>query len=787
MEALPILVWSIAVALLSTAGAPIAALVFKPLPYRGAAFSLPASLLPLSVIVFWVGQMTFGIHTLAVGVLVVCLLSALAYRLGGVPEWRAVAGAYGVFLVGFVLYLLYVSHNAAITPLGGEQFLHYGLMNSLIGAESFPPEDFWYAGEPVRYYYGTQLQVAMLSMLTGTELRVGFNLGLATFYGLLFVSAYGLAGSLVASNSRSYRLGGVLGAVFVAVSGTLITTFRLLFGLLPQDTAVRYGNYAFEGIRHLDYEEAVASQGSPWEWSWFFTRYVIPDGLYEFPLYSFIKGDLHGHTLSTGYILVAGALAFSYYRTPRDQYGRRLGVLYGGLGLVGGVFGFMNTWALPTAVGLAWLAIASAAPHPATLLPASLAESLTVEQETARSSKTGPARWVGTELWRLVLAAVLAIPVALISFVVASPFLLGGVPTNGGIGFFPPRTDLVPFLLLYGGLLLLFVVFILVRSWPAAKRQSRGVRIGITVALVALSSLFLVFDFAVLAVTVPVMLAAWWLVRRDSAGFEAVLLVAGLGLLMALELVYAKVWPPDQVRWNTTLKVAIQGWTLAAVAAGAVSALLLANARERLAGLRTRETAGETATPDADSAEGPLVSTAAIGVVVVVLVTSLPFAVLAFSHGTGADGLNPADGRLDSLAVHDDTRGDEMAALSWLDEQGGPTIVEAPTRHPYQWKNVASTFTGANTIAGWNHQAGYRGEAAYDQRATQAEAVYEGPWEEGVAALRQYDIEYIYVGPSERESFASIREFDRHEGITVAFDNAAVTIYAVDQTALRPV
>jgi hypothetical protein len=42
----------------------------------------------------------------------------------------------------------------------------------------------------------------------------------------------------------------------------------------------------------------------------------------------------------------------------------------------------------------------------------------------------------------------------------------------------------------------------------------------------------LVWSFHIAIVTVPVLLAAWWLVRTDRAGFEAVLLVAGVGLTL---------------------------------------------------------------------------------------------------------------------------------------------------------------------------------------------------------------------------------------------------------------
>jgi YYY domain-containing protein len=657
---------------------------------------------------------------------------------------------------------------SGITPVGGEQFLHYGLTNSLVGTKQLPPEDFWFAGEQIRYYYGTQLQVAGVSMLSGTELRVGYNLGLATFFSVLTVSAYGLVGSVVASADRSFRAGGTLGVVLVGC-GTLIPALRQALGRLPTDVAMRYADLAFGGIPHFETPAAaLTDQGTVEGWSWFFSRYVIEDGLHEFPLYSFVKADLHGHTLSLGYVLVAAALAYSYYATPPSQRWHRAGILYGGLGLVAGVFGFMNTWSFPTALGLAWLALA-AGPHPATLIGRA-----DLESGLRRDG-------LADELWRLVLAAVLAVPVAVVGFAIASPFLLGGVPTNEGIGLFPPRTDLLPFLLMYGGLLAVAGAYLLARSLPAVRTNTKTVAVGTGITFTLAVVLF-VADAAVIALSLPVLGCAWWLVRTERSGFEAVLLIAGLGLLVSLELVYAKVWPLEEIRWNTTLKVAVQGFTLLAAGGAAMATLLLAGARDRLRSAVDSRHADATA--DSFDTRSTVAAILAVGLVAGVVLASLPFAGLLATNYVGADGVDLTDETLDSLAAHDTYRGDEMAAMDWLDERPDPTIVEAPSRFNYRWENAASVFTDAVTVAGWNHQAGYRGVEAYDERASDAEAVYEGLWEDAAAVLDRYGVDYIWIGPAERDRFADMRAFADQPALTVAFENSAVTVYEVHQDRL---
>jgi len=785
MEWSLVLRWGVVLALLTTTGAPIAALVFAHLPRRGAAFSLPVAVLAVTTVVFLVGQVRFGFGTVLLGVLVTVGLAGAAYNAGGVPDWRAVAATYGVFLGGFLLYAVYSSHNAGITPAGGEQFLHFGLTNALASAEVLPSEDFWYAGQPLRYYYGTQLQIAWLSMLSRTAVRYGYYLGLASFYGILFVCAYGLAGALVASRGRSYHLGGILGVTFVALGGTTTTFFRLLFGWLPSDVSGGYGRGVFRALveeRGFTFREAVASQGGIDQWDWFYERYVVEGALHEFPLYSFVKADLHGHTLSTGYIVLAGAIAFSYYRTPAERRWLRLGLVYGCLGVVAGVFGFMNTWSLPTAVILAGIALAAGDAHPATLLPDSLGGYLIPFTGSERSVAL-PHR-VGAEAWRLVLAGVLALPVGVIGIAVASPFVVfGSVPTNEGIGLLPSRTPLGQFLVLYGGLLVLFGTSLALRSRETFPFDVYHVAGGLLLAVV--TTLFFVLDMGVFAVTVPLMASSWWLVRTDRAGFAVVLVFVGLGLLLSMELVHARVYPFERERWNTTLKVAIQGWTVAAVGAGAISALLLAEARDRLGMVRRSfEIRGTDVRRSVLRVGFPWVLV--VLVVVATVGVSLPFAGLVVYHEVGDDVLSPGEGTLDGLAIHDQHRQGEMEAMYWLDERGRTTIVEAPGRDSYRWRNSASVFTDAVSVVGWVHQVGYRGESAYDTRATHVETLYTGSPESVISTLRRYGVDYIYVGPGEREVFGDITDFERIDGISVAFENEAVTIFAVDHQQLPP-
>jgi uncharacterized membrane protein len=64
-------------------------------------------------------------------------------------------------------------------------------------------------------------------------------------------------------------------------------------------------------------------------------------------------------------------------------------------------------------------------------------------------------------------------------------------------------------------------------------------------------------------------------------------------------------------------------------------------------------------------------------------------------------------------------------------------------------------------------------------------AIYQGRWQNAVDALRKHDVEYVYVGPTEREKYGRLlHDFGSRDGFSVAFTNSAVTIYEVDRSAL---
>jgi len=783
--------WLLLYAGLFLAGLPVARLLFPAAPDDGAGFAIPVATVVVTMVAFYVGQFTFGPWTALFTVGVLVALGATAHRAArrrGLADYdrRRVAGAFAVFVTGFLFVVALRSMNPVMSGYGGEKFLHTGLLNAVLRAEALPPEDMWYAGKPVRYYYGLPVFNAVAALLTDTSVEYVHNLALAGYFGTLVVGAYSLSGWLTRDRGYSRRLGGALGVFFVALAGNTVTVVRFALGALPTDLAVKYGRAAFN-VNRADYPAVLFEQSKLSTWGWWDTRYVVEGTLQEFPLYSFVKADMHGHTVTTGFLVLSAALAYSYVQTPATARKRRAALLFGGIAVVAGYFGVTNTWSMPSAVGMAWLACVYADPHPATLLPGAIGKRL---RAVAPDPDNSFGARVLAEAWRTIVAAVVAAGVGVVGYALASPFLLASVPPNEGIGLFPPRTSAIGVLLIYGSLLALFVAYLFTRYTGVDEASPRGVLAavaGLAVAVVVARGLG---DLGGIAVLLPVVAAAWITMRsRQSAGFETTLVVAGVGLILSMELVHAKVHPSEMVRWNTTLKVAIQGWVFAGLAAGPVAAVLLADVRDAVPAL-SRGTLRDSS--------GPALSTGIVAVVLAfVVVSSSLFGALVVAGDVVEPYREGEQPSLNGYQDHRDAHPEELAAMDyfesevsttqsvlWMErETGTPTFVEKPGLNR-GWENPVSTLTGLPTVAGWFHETGYREDEMYYTRVSDVDIIYQTEDARSRAVLlEKHDVEYVWVGPLERGEYGAT-DISGDPGIERIYENDEVTIYRVHQDEL---
>ncbi|MFB6297927.1 MAG: DUF2298 domain-containing protein [Salinirussus sp.] len=764
MEVGLVALWLVVLLLLGAIALPLASWLFP--GGDPAALSVPLALAVVGVVGYLVGHVAFGWPAALAGVAALIGGSALATDRVG-TDWRAFLEPAAVFTAAFlfVVAVRAVDPAAAVLPLAiGEKFLDFGLLRSLGRTPALPPEDMWFAGRSVRYYYGGHMTVSLLGTLAGTAGRYAYNLGLAGFYAALVTGAYGLAGSIVAPETVRIprRVAAGLAAFLVGIAGNLKPAAKLLGWLLPDGAAA-----AVAGSN--DAPSSIVGW-TPADFWYFEASRVIPvdprsadpvAAATEFPLFSWLNGDLHAHMMSQPFLLVVAALLLAYWRTPPERTRRRAALLAGALPPVAGLVAVTNVWSFPTAGGLTLLTVQFAPGDPIDLLPDR-------DRLAPLQARLAPREGIVDELRRLGLSTVAAAAAVGIAMIWTLPFWVGVIPGGPSktVGIWAVWTPVEGFLLVHGAFLAAFVPY-LVRGIAATRERTR-LAAGTGVAVAVGSALL---GAPAVGIVVPVGLAAWWLLRRGTVGPEAMLVLAGAGLVLLVELVTI-----EGERFNVVFKTYSDVWLLWSVAGGVVLARLAAGwpaALLDVSGRRWRWTGRVLA-------------------VVVVLVTATYAAFALPSHFETASPTVDAEGpTLDATAYLEVEYPAEAPAIRWLDGREGRPVIVTAAPGGYRWRpaegkgaSAPASLTGLPTVLGWFHEAQYRGQSPYQKRLADVRAIYTGAADEQARLLERYDVRYVYVGPAERAQYGAVTITDR-PFLSVANRWPEVTVYRVDHSALR--
>jgi YYY domain-containing protein len=728
-----------------------------------AAFAVPVALATVGVVAHLVGQVAFGWPALVAGLTVLLGGSALAARRTSV-DYRSLLEPAGVFVAAFLLVVLIRGFDPAAAPLPlaiGEKMLDFGLLASLDRAGTLPPEDVWFAGEPVRYYYGGHMLTALVGTLTGTAPRFAYNLGLAGFYATLVTAAYGLAGSIARPYGISRRVAAALGAFFVGIASNLETPAKLLGWLLPEG--------ALAWVVDNTALDAALLDWTPADFFYFDASRTIPidptaeeaySAATEFPLFSWLNGDLHAHMLSQPFMLLVGALLLAFWR---GEGRRRALLLFGAVPPVVGLIALVNGWSFPTAGGLVVLAVLFAPGDPAAMLPGGLADRL------------GPREtWYAEELRRVGLALAAGVAVLILGVVWTLPFwtvvLLGG--PGKSVAPWGPWSPLGGLLLVLGGFLAVGGAY-LARGIGTERGRAWAAWAG-GIAVLAAATLL---GAPALGIAVALIAGGWWLLRtRSDTGFELVLIVGAAGLVGLVDLVTVQ-----GERFNVIFKAYAHVWLFFAVAAGVALA--------RLAdGWPTNSF--EEINSGGGSHEGirrRLRWSGRALAAVLVVTTSVWGAFALPSHvGDASPEVEAGGPTLDARAYVDVEYPREAAAIEWIDARAGqPTIVTAAPGG-YDWQpdegegsSAPASLTGVPSVLGWFHERQYRGADPYEERLADVRAIYASDdRSKQRALLEKYGVEYVYVGPAERATYERIT-VGNLPGVSVAEEFESVTIYAV--------
>jgi YYY domain-containing protein len=730
---------------------PLAAALFPQFDDAGAALAIPLGLAVVAVVAHLVGQIAFGWPPLAAGLVVLLAASALV----GDTD-RADRGAYaeatGVFVGAFCLLVAIRAYNPAIAPLPtaiGEKMLDMGLMQASLRADALPPEDMWFAGRRVQYHYGGHMLSGLLALLTGTAPRFGYNLALAGFYAALVTAAYGVAGAVGAVHGGPRRIAAGLGAFFVGVAGNLESALRVVGWLFPASVVSSVPDIPED-----------AATWTPTDFSYFSASRVVPvrpadpagtfQAATEFPLFAWINADLHAHMMSQPFMLVAVGLLFSYWLGEADT--RRL-ILFGALPPVVGLIGLVNVWSFPTALAVSGLTLLCAPGDPTDVL-----------------GRYAPDRFAGAERltrqWPRRVGAALAGTVVVLAGAIlwTAPYWVGIVAAGPDqtVTYWSSWTPLGPLVVVHGAFLAVFAA-----SFARKIATERVGPLSVLLVGVAAVGVATAVDAPALGLTVPLLAAGAWLLRdRPRTGFPTLLVGAGVGLVLLVELVSI-----EGERFNVIFKYYAHVWLLFSLAA---AVLLPALAR------------GRPTLPDtADVDRSRLRRTGTVIAVSVIALTGL-YAGFAVPAQLGGDPVGAEGPTLDGKAYTAALYPDEAAAIAWLNAQPGSRTIVTAAPGGYRWRpdegkgaSAPASLTGHPTVLGWFHERQYRGDEPYERRLADVRTIYQGSVADQRALFDRYGVVYVYVGPAERTKY-DVTVAD-HPDLEVAFQEGDVIVYAVQR------
>lgn len=443
---------------------PLTVTVFHNLPDRGWAFSKAIGLsvlafsvwLPLMCLQFLPFSQLFilGVLLLLVALNVLGFLRVRKTLLELVRSHYIYIFFVELIFFGMVFLLGWLrSHGPDISNF--EMYMDEGFLAAIMRSPHFPPNDMWYAGQPINYYYYAHYNIAMLAKLLGQSPSIAFNTGISMFFGLTAASLFGVTSNIVAWAQHHRRLSRQSGVrrnsrpdrVLPVMSGAIP------FGLLSILLGEVLGNLAAT-------QTWWQNHGDLPDYYWFNASRVIVNTINEFPAFSFLLSCFHAHVLALAFTIVGIALAFNLFLEHKGQglqaFGRgwRMPLTLGVTALIIGSLYAMNGWDYPTYLALALVCLG-------------------LQQWRAHGSRLS---------WDLALDLFTAgAALGALSFFLFAPFYLNFVSPAQGLGLVKAtdRTPLADEVLIYGIFAFIFFSFLLVNFFrPRTSTRLAGASPG---------------------------------------------------------------------------------------------------------------------------------------------------------------------------------------------------------------------------------------------------------------------------------------------------------------------
>ncbi|NLK28853.1 MAG: hypothetical protein GX306_11015 [Clostridiales bacterium] len=602
-----------------------------------------------------------------------------------------------LLFLGVFLILTYI-RGFKPEAYGTEKFMDYGFMTSMMRSDYMPPQDFWFSGTNLNYYYVGQFLAVFLTKLSNVPVSLGYNLMLMMVGAFAFVLPFSLVYNVFAKylqnrniNSQEGKnrykflpgLSGILAGAGVCIAGNmhypvyqwLEPAVRKFFGMEKSTEKYWFPN----ATRFIGYHPETNDKT-----------------IHEFPAYSFVLGDLHAHVINILFVLTVLGILFGWLSTRKrvKECGHSLKneLLHPSVIMIGffiGLFHMTNFWDFPIYYVVSGAVI--------------LFSNMIVYNFKSKA------------LW---LTALQGIFIVILAELVCLPFTISFDQISTRIRLAQAHTPLNQLIILWGLPIFMVISFLcfLIGNYCREKEELTKQKIinqGVGVP---------VFSF---------------MKKLDSSDlFILTIGLCAVGLILIPELIYVEdIYSGDYKRANTMFKLTYQAFLMFGISFGYLFLRLL----------RFGETVRQR-------------KVATIGLIL--FISSLFYVGNAVKAWYG--NILDRDGYqgIDAAKFMEKEMPDDYLATNWLNANvtGTPVVLEANGDSYTDYQRV-SVITGLPTVLGWyTHEWLWKSNPSLlDARAADIHTIYTSSDEDQIRELLyKYQISYIYVGKLEQEKYETL-------------------------------
>lgn len=653
----------------------------------------------------------------------------------------------------FIIFLLF-TYIRGFKPeaYGTEKFMDYGFMTTMMRSDYMPPQDFWFSGTKLNYYYVGQFLATFLTRLSFVEVSKGYNLMLMMIGAFAFMLPFSLAYNLIIrfGSVRNKKpsilatLSGIFAGLGVCVAGNMhYPIYKWIKPVLQRikgDAKAPFSYWFPNATRYIGYNPETNDKT-----------------IHEFPAYSFILGDLHAHVINILFVLTVLAVLLSWLY---GQFDKRK------------IYGFVNNKSKDKSNKNnenheSGLIIKSKKHHEKNPIKNSN-KTINIDnyndilKELLNPSIIIIGFFLGlfhtTNFWdfpiyfvvsgaiilfsnlisydfkikSLWMTSLQGIIIIVTSEIIALPFTLQFDQISAMVYLSENHTPFYQLMVLWGLPIFTVTVFLIItifdyvdkRNTASRTRKSKKNNKNIST------------DFRV-----GKLLRTYMESLSDTDLFVITIGLCAMGLILIPEIVYVKdIYSGDYKRANTMFKLTYQAFIIFGVCLGYIFIRLLKYGRKT--GQRI---------------------TATISLIAFCL--TLPYSVNAVKAWYG--GGNAYEG-IDAAAFMKEDFRDDYLATKWLNDNvsGTPVVLEANGLSYTDYQRV-SVITGLPTVLGWyTHEQLWKSQPSktndmvvsqLNTRSQDIEAIYTSEDKNLVKSLiDKYDVSYIYVGLLEEEKYENL-------------------------------